>query len=210
TTLLRHCGHGVPSESVALWSASNALTMIAQADLTPFEDVKDTNGNIVRFRAREMKLHALPWPIEELDALGAMQVEMRVTLSYFIEPNPSARGWTRRYLYESHGLRFDVKRPLETDMDFLERINRRARDEENRRHHSAGPDDGWIVGPQLRRVGSIQSDRWRGSASDLAARGQIGVYRTTGGWRERPRRQRWNRKARYALIVSITPAATDV
>lgn len=210
TTLLRHCGHGVPSESVALWSASNALTLIIETDITPFEDVKDAAGNIVHFRAREMNLHALPWPIEELNELGAMQVEMRVTLSYFIEPNPSARGWTRRYLYESHGLRFDVKRPLETDADFLERINRRARDEAGQHHYSPGPDDGWALGPQLRRIGSIHSDRWLGSASDLAARGQIGVYPTIGWWRERRKHERWNSKARYALIVSITTAATEV
>ena len=38
---------------------------------------------------------------------------MRVTLSYFIEPNPSQRG-NSRYRYQSHGLRFDVKRPTET------------------------------------------------------------------------------------------------
>jgi hypothetical protein len=30
---------------------------------------------------------------------------MRVTLSYFIEPNPSSRGRSK-YSYESHGLRF--------------------------------------------------------------------------------------------------------
>jgi Subtilase family len=208
--LLSHCGHGVPSEPTALWSASNALTLLVEAEITPFEGVRDTNGRITRFRAREMNLHALPWPIEELEFLGATQVEMRVTLSYFVEPNPSARGWTKRYLYESHGLRFDVKRPLESDADFLERINLKARAEEDTGSRHSVPDDGWLLGPTLRHMGSLHSDRWRGSASDLASRGQIGVYPTMGWWRERRKHERWNSRARYALIVSITTPATDV
>jgi hypothetical protein len=208
--VLSHCGHGVPSEPLALWSASNALTLMVEAEITPFESVANPNGRITHFRAREMNLHALPWPTDELEALGAAEVEMRVTLSYFIEPNPSARGWTKRYLYESHGLRFDAKRAHESDADFLARINLKARAEEDRRPGSSGPDDGWLLGAQLRHAGSVHSDRWRGSASDLAARGQIGVYPTMGWWRERRRHQRWNSKARYALIVSISTPATHV
>ncbi len=49
---------------------------------------------------------------------------MRVTLSYFIEPNPSERGFSARYRYESHGLRYDVKRPAESGADFRARIKR--------------------------------------------------------------------------------------
>ena len=55
-----------------------------------------------------MHLHDLPWPRDVLEDLGETPVEMRVTLSYFIEPNPSRRGHRSRYRYESHGLRFDV------------------------------------------------------------------------------------------------------
>ena len=55
---------------------------------------------------------------------------MRVTLSYFIEPQSRRVGGVRsRYRYESHSLRFDVKRPLETTNQFRKRINRLARDE---------------------------------------------------------------------------------
>ena len=66
---------------------------------------------------RDMHLHNLPWPRDVLEDMGETQVEMRVTLSYFIEPNPSRRGHSR-YRYESHGLRFDVKRPLESIDNF--------------------------------------------------------------------------------------------
>ena len=113
------------------YSASNALTLMVEAELTPFEAVPTSRGGAGYLRAREMNLHSLPWPIEELEGLGALEVEMKVTLSYFIEPNPSARGWTKRYLYESHGLRFDIKRPFEDDEDFVERINLKARAEED-------------------------------------------------------------------------------
>lgn len=68
--------------------------------------------------ARDMHLHELPWPQQELLALGNVDVEMRVTLSYFVQPNPGVaeRGISGRYRYESHGLRFDVSRPSELGM----------------------------------------------------------------------------------------------
>lgn len=208
--LMQACGYGVPSETRALESAGNALTLVAQDALTPFEAAYGADGTFSHLRAREMRLHELPWPIEELNALGAAQVTLRVTLSYFIEPNPSDRGWTKRYLYESHGLRFDVKRPFEDDATFVERVNARARSEENRTRSYASEDDGWDLGPQLRHLGSVHSDRWRGTATDLASRGKIVVYPTMGWWRERRIHERWNRPARYALVVSIETAATDI
>src|SRR5690606_7300773 len=136
-------------------------------------------------------------------------VEMRVTLSYFIEPNPSARGVTSRYRYESHGLRFDVKRALESETDFRARINAVARDEEEQTRTS-GDDSGWVIGKQNRHKGSLHSDLWRGSAADLASRGVIGVYPALGWWKTRPALERYNKSARYALIVSIHAPEVDV
>jgi hypothetical protein len=208
--LLQTCGYGVPSEAAALYSVSNALTLVVEAELTPFEAVPSNSGGIGYLRAREMNLHSLPWPTAELEGLGALEVEMKVTLSYFIEPNPSARGWTKRYLYESHGLRFDIKRPFEDDEDFVERINLKARAEEDAHRSYASSDEGWLIGPMNRNRGSLHSDRWRGPASDLAARGRIAVYPTMGWWRERKRHERWNRSARYALVVSIVAPEASV
>lgn len=81
---------------------------------------------------REMHLHNFPWPKDALVSLGKTPVEIRVTLSYFIEPSPGIieRGAGGRYKYESHGLRFEVKRPTEKIDDFRARINRQVRDEE--------------------------------------------------------------------------------
>ena len=123
--LVRRCGFGVPDLDRALWSVANSLTMVVEETLHPFQ--KGSSGQPV---LRDMQLHSLPWPVEILEDLGDAGVEMRVTLSYFIEPNPSNRGVRSRYRYESHGLRFDVKRPRESVGDFRSRINIAARDEE--------------------------------------------------------------------------------
>jgi hypothetical protein len=149
-----------------------------------------------------MHLHALPWPAEALLELGELQVSLRVTLSYFIEPNPGARGAGDKYSYQSHALRFEVRRPGESTKLFLSRINRLARDEEEGTS-TASPDPGWTIGDQLRRRGSLHSDVWTGTAAELANRGFVAVYPAVGWWRRRARLQRYDRQARYALIVSI-------
>jgi hypothetical protein len=50
-------------------------------------------------KTKDMILHDLPWPGEALEALGQTIVRMKITLSYFIEPNPGERGWTQRHRY---------------------------------------------------------------------------------------------------------------
>ena len=202
--LVRHCGFGVPDPERAMWSVENSLTMISEERLHPF---RREGGNAPTLR--DMHLHRLPWPLLELEALGATPVEMRVTLSYFIEPNPSDRGFSARYRYESHGLRYNVKRPAESEADFRARINAAARDEEERTRRG-GDDPGWVIGKQNRHRGSIHSDVWRGSAADLASRGGIGVYPAPGWWKTRPQLERYDRPARYALAVSIRAPEVEV
>ena len=150
--LLRRCGFGVPDLDRALWSVANSLTMVVEKSLVPFERRK--SRNVV---TREMQIHSLPWPQESLEALGNTPVEMRVTLSYFIEPNPSRRGVRSRYRYESHGLRFDVKRPLESIDAFRGRISSAARDD---RYvgGTTGDDPAWLIGTQNRHRGSLHGD----------------------------------------------------
>ena len=195
--LIRHCGFGIPDIDIAMYSANDSLTLISESSLNPF--MKD--GSKVT-KTKEMNFHQLPWPLEQLEALGQLKVEMRVTLSYFIEPNPSARGVTSRYRYESHGLRFDVKRPAESEQQFKSRLNVAARDEEEGTRTSSTDDD-WLLGKKARHRGSLHSDIWLGTAADLASRGMIGVYPALGWWRSRPALQRYDSIARYALLVSI-------
>ncbi len=178
--------------------------MVVQESLHPF---RGTSGN--RAILRDMHLHTLPWPRDVLESLGDTQVELRVTLSYFIEPNPSQRGVRSRYRYESHGLRFDVKRPLESTGDFRRRINLAARDEEAGGGGSGG-DRSWLIGGRGRHRGSLHGDIWRGTAAELADRGSVAVYPTAGWWKTRPGLERYDQAARYALIVSIKAPAVDV
>jgi len=202
--LVRHCGYGVPDIDRAMWSLSNSLTMIVEDSIQPFhrEEGKDPSMS-------DMNLHPLPWPLVELEALGATQVEMRVTLTYFIEPNPSERGFRVRYRYESHGLRFDVKRPAESNDNFRARINAAARNEEGGTRVNSD-DSNWLIGKQNRHKGSIHSDIWRGTAADLASRGVIAVYPALGWWKTRKRLEGYNKLARYSLIISIRAPETDV
>ena len=148
--LVRHCGFGVPDLNRALRSASNSLTLITEEVLHPF--AREGSKQPV---LRDMHLHRLPWPLTELEQLGETQVQMRVTLSYFIEPNPSERGFRSRYRYESHGLRFDVKRPLESEDEFRARINAAARDEEEGTR-SGSDDPQWYIYFTRGRIALLQ------------------------------------------------------
>ena len=203
--LLRRCGYGVPDINRALWSVENSLTMVVEERLQPFERKTDRQPTL-----RNMQLHSLPWPRAELENLGETQLEMRVTLSYFIEPNPSRRGVRSRYRYESHGLRFDVKRPHESADAFRKRINLEAKDEDKKTPRNNYGDPNWLIGTQTRHRGSLHSDIWRGTAADLASRGVIAVYPTAGWWKTRPALERYNQSARYALVVSIRAPEVDV
>jgi hypothetical protein len=203
-SLLRRYGYGVPDLGRALRSARNDLTLLIEDELQPFQ--REDSGTP---KTRDMKLHSLPWPRSELAALGAAQVELRATLSYFIEPNPGERGWTRRHRYASHGLRFRIKTSTETLKEFRSRINQAARDEEEGVATAVGGGDDWLLG-SARDAGSIHSDLWRGTAADLAARDAIGVYPVGGWWKEKPYLERVNATARYSLLVTIRAPGTDV
>ena len=196
--LLRKYGYGVPSYSRALLSAANDLTLVVEDHLQPFWKPQ---GKSVQ--TRHMNLHQLPWPVSELQQLGATEVELRVTLSYYIEPNPGERGWVRRHRYASHGLRFEVQRPTETVADFQRRINEATKAEEQGMVLPSAGSDRWMLGPRVRNAGSLHSDDWRGTAADLAPRSAIAVYPVGGWWKENSSHRRYEQTVRYALLVSL-------
>jgi len=200
--LLRICGYGVPNLDDAMYCTSNTLTLISQADLQPFDQLDG------RYVTRDMHLYSLPWPSDVLSELGETQMNMRITLSYFVEPGPGEIGWENRYRYASHGLRFEVNGPGESEQDFIRRVNDQARDE-GEHPGTEGPSDRWIIG-SARNVGSIHSDVWQGRAIDLAASNMIAIHPTVGWWRERHHLNRWNKRCRYSLIVSIHSPREDI
>ncbi len=199
--LVQRCGFGVPDLARALWTVANSLTLVVQGTLQPFQKESGKSAS-----THEMHLHGLPWPQDTLESLGATQIQMRVTLSYFIEPNPSRRG-NSRYRYPSHGLRFDVKRPTETTADFRARINATV---ERERPNTGTSDSRWLLGAKHRHRGSLHSDVWNGTAAELASRAKVAVFPTTGWWRTRHGLGCANRTARYALVVGIRAPDSSV
>jgi len=200
---LRRYGYGVPNYARAVSSALNDATLIVEDHLRPFW--RDAKGVV---KTRDMHLHSLPWPRAELEALGETEVELRLTLSYFIEPNPGERGWMRRHRYASHALRFAVKRSLETVAAFQARINGAIEMEEQGVQPDAGGDD-WFLG-SIRNTGSLHSDHWRGTGAELARRDAIAIYPVGGWWKEKPFHRRYDRDVRYTLLVSIRATAGEV
>jgi len=196
--LIRNCGWGIPDLERALWSAKDSLTLLIEDQVHPYAKIQ--GKGIV---TRDMNLHTLPWPKEELEALQDTPVKMRVTLSYFIEPNPSSRGEASKYHYPSHRLRFDVQRPLDASVgDFIARVNAAAKREDDSDPGNSS-DSNWLLGTMLRHRGSLHQDIWEGTAAELASRGFIAVYPVNGWWRTRPALERYALPARYSLVVSI-------
>jgi len=207
-TLVRRYGYGTPDLGRALRSTRNDLSLVVEDQLQPFQRVQRENRPNSTATMRDMKLHRLPWPRQQLAALGAAPVELRATLSYFIEPNPGDRGWTRRHRYASHGLRFRVKSATETVNEFRARINQAAREEEEGAAGSGGGEE-WLLGT-FRDRGSVHSDIWRGTAADLADRDAVGVFPVGGWWKEKLYLERFDRSTRYALVVTIRAPGSDV
>lgn len=203
--LLRCYGYGVPNTEKALYSANNSVTLIAEESLQPF--VKEGSNNA---KINEMSLHEIPWAYDVLIGLGELEVEMRVTLSYFIEPNPSGKGYKDKHRYASHQLRFETKKRDESIDEFRKRINKAAREDDDQSSSTGGDSSGWIIGSKLRHKGSVHSDIWKGTAADLATKNVIAVYPVGGWWKDLKRQQKWDSKANYSLLVSLKTKETDI
>ncbi|HCT77519.1 MAG TPA: subtilisin family serine protease [Micromonosporaceae bacterium] len=192
--MLRRYGWGVPTESAVLTSSRNAVTLVTQDAFVPFDGLEHA--------ARRFRLHRLPWPTESLRELAESEVQLRVTLSYFVEPTASRRGWRRRYAYASHGLRFEMNTPVESLDSFVSRINRDAQDEEAGVRPTSGSDR-WLVGNNQRNLGSLHQDIWQGTGAELADCQYIAVHPVGGWWKTGKRADRVGLPLRYSLIVSL-------
>jgi hypothetical protein len=207
---LRRFGWGVPQLERALRSLQNDTTLIVESSLAPAHH-RDEHGDLAR--------HQLVWPSAQLAELGENTlVRIRVTLSWFIEPDPGERGQRSRYKYQSHGYRFRMKRFPDDDCAYyVNRLLREAQTEDAHQDESeadevAGEDTdgdsadpGWLLGPQVRYRGSIISDEWVGSALRAAGRDEICVYPVNGWWQD-SKYQRLRRESPhpYTMLVSIT------
>ncbi|MGK0363219.1 MAG: hypothetical protein ACI85O_000263 [Saprospiraceae bacterium] len=204
--LIRVFGYGIPNLERAIASAKKSLNLIVQDTIQPFHQVPSGTGR--RIASNEMKLHELPWPKDELLALGETPVEMRITLSYFIEPGPGEIGWKDRYRYASHALRFDVNSSTKDKNEFEKRINVKAR-AEGESLDNVSDAHRWLIGDTNRHLGSIHSDIWLGTAAEIASCNFVAVYPVTGWWKERDYLKKWDTIARYSLIVSLKTQANE-
>jgi len=201
--VLREVGYGVPDLDRAVHSARNDVTLIAQAAIQPF--VENVKGSPPVFN--EMHFYDLPWPKAALEKIENEIVTMKVTLSYFVEPNLSGRAATRPETYRSFGLRFAMKKRSEGKDKFMRRISGQ---QVKGTEPPAKERDHWLLGPNAMQAGSLHCDLWRGRAIDLSLHDAIGIYPVTGWWKTHAGQKRFNDKGRYALVISISAPGHSV
>ena len=195
--ILREVGFGVPELERAILSARNDFTMIAEAEIQPFALGADGHSAVFN----ELHFYALPWPKVVLEQLENEIVTMKVTLSYFVEPNLSGKAVTRPDTYRSFGLRFAMKNRNETRAKFRSRV---SANQEKDRNESEGEASFWLLGPRAVQAGSIHCDVWRGHAVDLASHDCLAIYPVGGWWKSHVGQGRVTEKGRYSLVISIS------
>jgi len=200
--ILSKVGYGIPNLAKAKYSAENSLNIIAERTLTPFK-YEDS-----RVKTNEFHLFDIPWPSDILVELAEQEVRLKVTLSYFIEPNPGNRRYANDQSYKSFGLRFKMIDRNEGLESFKARVSKAIRDEQD--DYVQEGSENWILGSQVRDKGSIHKDIWIGNAADLALRNKIAIYPVGGWWKMRKRLNRYLSSVRYSLIVSIETDTIDV
>jgi hypothetical protein len=201
--VLREVGFGSPSIERAILSARNDVTLVAEAEIQTFTVGAD--GRTAVFN--EMHIYNLPWPKAALEQLENEIVTMKVTLSYFVEPNLTGKAATRPETYRSYGLRFDMKKRTETDARFRSRTSSaQARDGTEAETEASC----WLLGPKAVQAESLYCDLWRGRAIDLAGHDAIAVFPVAGWWKSHVGQGRMTDKGRYALVISISAAGQDI
>jgi hypothetical protein len=197
--LVRRFGYGVPDYERATASANNHLALFAQAEIQPFK----FEGR----RFNECHYYPLPIPSDMLEQLENEPVELKLTLSYFIEPNPGLSANVEPQRYQSHGLRFDLRRKGESLARFKSRVNTA---EPAATGPTAADDDRWLLGPNSVSAGSLHCDVWSGPAIELLGRDTLCIKPVYGWWRDRAGRDYPNKKTRYALIVTLKAQNVDI
>ncbi len=195
--ILERFGYGRPDRFRLLQNAADCLTVVVQGHLSPLRLNKKENGAVLGY----MRLHKMPWPVRVLEDLDRIGAELRVTLSYFIQPKLGAAVSSDVDMYASHGLDFDVIRPDEATEQAIGRINAAAAPA----RASAAPPLDWEFGRHRGR-GSVKHDRLPTTAGALARMPGIMVFPRKGWWGEGL--DKVGEEVRYSLIASIrTPGA---
>lgn len=200
--VIRRFGYGVPQLSAALASAQNHLALTSQMEIQPFRMDGGRKFN-------ECHYYQLPIPNSMLEELDNTEIEMKVTLSYFIEPNPGFSANVDPQRYQSFGLRYAHQRRNESIREFKHRVNN-SEPADSFGASSASTDSRWLLGADSVSAGSLHSDVWVGPAIELLNRPWLCVRPVNGWWRNRTKPDVVGRESRYALVVSIKVPDVDI
>jgi hypothetical protein len=204
------CGLGTPDTETAGRCAADRATVIFE-DIMPNavfsaepkkKPPKTKRGSMTEKKLKRIvKFFQLPVPEDLLLDQPEREVELRVTLSYFPEPNT----FRRRVSY-GLGLKWDMQGPSEKWRSFQARVNKLARGEASSR--PPGKSFDWDLGITRRSRGPIQSDRWSGPASYLAGHKHIAVVPVLGWWERRPALRELTMP--FSLIVTVLAPGLDI
>jgi hypothetical protein len=189
----RAMGHGVAVADSALYSDFGRPVLIHEGAIRPGWRGLDKRTK------REVAYVRLPFPTSSLQAIGDELAELRITLSYFVEPSQRYRKST----YAGARLRWELQGPNESELDFRARVNLLSRD-------NAHPGDSastyqWAVGSDARSRGSLQRDIVVDAAAAFAGERLIAVYPVLGWWNGRSGFE--GRTLPFSLVASL--ALTD-
>ncbi|MGK0212154.1 MAG: hypothetical protein ACI9D4_002495 [Polaribacter sp.] len=209
--MLRTYGYGVPNLIKAKKSKANFLTFISEEEIQPY--FKDINGSI---KTKDVHFYEFPWPKKTLLSMGEVEVKIKITLSYFIEPNPGEKGYSTKYSYQSAALKFSLMPANDDPENFMLSINNESRNiiKENlgidkRKglpdgHFNKKKNIPWDLGMNNVFKGSIHSNSCTLTAADAANCEYVAVYpQASGWWKNLKKMNRFNEKMRYSLIVSL-------
>ncbi|MCC5981894.1 MAG: hypothetical protein JJU26_09280, partial [Oceanicaulis sp.] len=159
----------------------------------------------------ECHYYELPWPADVLrqNEYYSQLFSLKITLSYFVEPNPGKSAAVDPANYQSFGLRFVLKRPGETADQFRRRIN--SAEQVGQNNAPAVDDVGtWQFGSNSITAGSLHCDIWTGTGAQLASRNLICVKPVTGWWKARKNPEVCDQPARYALVLTLDSRGQEI
>lgn len=198
--LLRTVGYGVPSLQKTIYSTKNSLTLIAERSIQPYKK-EGSDG-----KYNDYHLFMLPWPKDVLASLQEKDVTLKVTLSYFIEPNPGSRKFVTHYQYHSHQLDFAVIKQGEKPEVFKRRISAASELDDDEKD---GKGEKWTLGRSSSK-GSIRKDFITLSGIEMSERNVLAVYPKNGWYKNLKRQDKFTEQVRYSLIVSIETPELEV
>jgi hypothetical protein len=203
------CGLGVPDPELALACARDRATVVFEDRMPNAVPTKQPKKGPTRAAGktptetklkRVVKYFRLPVPENLLLDDPSRQVELRVTLSYFPEPNTFHQQVSRGL-----DLKWDMQGPSETWGAFQVRINKLSRGAASKPTSKSFQ---WDLGITRRSRGTVQSDRWAGPASFLAGNKHVAVVPVLGWWERRPALRELTMP--FSLIVTVRAAGLDI